>query len=170
MTIIQTNRLNKHLPRFITLFLISSFILAASVYGQTSQYLLTNTLCGIIQTISQIIGILALFMFILGGTTYAFAHLLPAAGNIKGAAQGWGMSVLMGGIIMILLYTLAPFIVNTVMQFSVGSSSGLGIGSIGAVSCQASSPLTVGGSPSIPSIIPGTTPGTCTVSGNLCAA
>jgi hypothetical protein len=85
MTIIQTNRLKKHLPRFITLFLISSFILAASVYGQTSQYLLTNTLCGIIQTISQIIGILALFMFILGGTTYAFAHLLPAAGNIKGA-------------------------------------------------------------------------------------
>ena len=82
------------------------------------------------------------------------------------------MSVLMGGIIMILLYTLAPFIVNTVMQFSVGSSSGLGIGSIGAVSCPfaSSSGSISGGIPSSSSIIPGTTPGTCTVSGNLCAA
>ena len=86
MAIIQTNRLKKHLPRFITLFLISSFILAASVYGQTSQYLLTNTLCGIIQTISQIIGILALFMFILVAVLASFfkesflsfvAYLLP---------------------------------------------------------------------------------------------
>lgn len=168
MAIIQTNRLKKHLPRFIAMFLISSFILAASVYGQTSQTLLTSTLCGIIQTISQIIGILALFMFILGGTTYAFAHLLPAAGNIKGAAQGWGMSVLMGGIIMILLYTLAPFIVNTVMQFSIGSSSGLGIGTIGAVNCpgvSSSGGIPSGGISSGSGIIPGETPGTCTVSG-----
>ena len=152
------------LQRFLILFSVSAVLMAASVYGQTSQSILTNTLCGIINAISQIVGILAIFMFILGGTLYAFAHLLPAAGNIKGATQGWGMSILMGGIIMIILYSLAPFIVNTVIQFSTGSAgAGLGIGSIGSVSCSSGSLSAIGGGLSS-GIISGSTPGTCSIS------
>ncbi len=165
MAVQSTKGIRNFLQNFLIAFSLSAVLLIASAYAQTSQYILTNTLCGIITAISQIVGVLAIFMFILGGTLYAFAHLLPAAGNIKGAAQGWGMSVLMGGIIMIILYGLAPFIVNTVIQFSTGSaSSGLGIGSIGYVSC----PLGGSGSSGGSGIIPGTSPGTCSVS--ACAA
>lgn len=98
---------------------------------------ISSTLCGIIVGISQIIAILAIFMFVLGGVLYAFAHFLPAAGNLKGSMQGWGMGVLMGGIIMIILYVLAPYIVGTILKFSIGNNGEVGIPSISGVSCPA---------------------------------
>lgn len=89
------------------------------VYAQTTNaYNIAQQLCSIVALVSQIIGILALFMFIVGGVLYAFAHFLPASGNIKGSMQGWGMGIVMGGIIMLILYLLAPFIVTKIISVS----------------------------------------------------
>ncbi len=101
----------------------------------SQQYTLSSTLCGIIAGISEIIGLLAIFMFVVGGTLYAFAHFMPAAGNLKGSMQGWGMGILMGGIIMVVLYALAPFIISTVLKFSLSSSINVQIPTASGVSC-----------------------------------
>ncbi len=82
---------------------------------------LTSSFCNIITGIARIIGLLALFMFILGAVLYAAAHFLPAAGNLKGSLQGWGMGMLVGGVVMVVLYLLAPFIITTVISFSNSS-------------------------------------------------
>ncbi len=140
--------------RYVALAVLATLFAGVSIpliYAQSvQQNLLTSTLCGIIAGISEVVGLLAIFMFIVGGTLYAFAHFLPAAGNIKGAAQGWGMGILMGGIIMIILYALAPFIVNIVLQFSLSSAStGVNIGPAGSVTCSGAVP-SVPSTPSFP--------------------
>jgi hypothetical protein len=114
-------------------------VVSAQVGGTTgtgagSQ--LSATLCGIIAGIATVIGVLAIFMFVLGGILYAFAHFLPAAGNLKGSMQGWGMGVLMGGIIMIILYVLAPFIVGTVLGFGITGNQFASLPSAGTVNCN----------------------------------
>ena len=115
--------------------IVASVILPA-VSAQTQGSALSSTLCGIIIGISTIIGILAIFMFVLGGILYAFAHFLPAAGNLKGSMQGWGMGVLMGGIVMVILYVLAPYIVGTILRFSIGGTGSISIPSAAGVTCN----------------------------------
>lgn len=104
----------------------------------------SDTLCGIITGISQVIGLLAIFMFILGGTLYGFAHFMPASGNLKGSMQGWGMGVLMGGVIMIILYALAPFIISNLLQFSVSGSANVAVPIASGVNCAAYGPTSGG--------------------------
>ena len=101
----------------------------------------SDTLCGIIAGISQVIGLLAIFMFILGGTLYGFAHFMPASGNLKGSMQGWGMGVLMGGIIMIILYALAPFVISNLLQFSISGSVNVAVPTASGVNCAAYGPV-----------------------------
>ena len=95
---------------------------------------LTSALCSVIGTIATVIGVIAIFMFVLGGILYSFAHFLPAAGNLKGSMQGWGMGMLMGGIVMLILYLLAPFIVGKIIAVSQGGV-GVGIPAISRVFC-----------------------------------
>jgi hypothetical protein len=119
-----------------TLFGIIASVLipgVQAVNGGGSE--LQDVLCGIIAAIATVIGVLAIFMFVLGGILYAFAHFLPAAGNLKGSMQGWGMGVLMGGIIMIILYVLAPFIVGTILGFSTIGSTNASLPSVGGATC-----------------------------------
>ena len=95
---------------------------------------LTSTLCSVIAVIATVIGVIAIFMFVLGGILYSFAHFLPAAGNLKGSMQGWGMGMLMGGIVMLILYLLAPFVVGKIIQASQGGPSS-GIPALASVYC-----------------------------------
>ncbi len=90
-----------------------------------------SSLCGIINTIASVIGILAIFMFVLGGILYGAAHLLPAAGNLKGSTQGWGVGMLVGGVIAIVLYLLSSFIIYRLASFSAGGP----LPAISQVSC-----------------------------------
>ncbi len=90
---------------------------------------LTNALCGIVNGIGTVLSILALLMFILGGTLYAFAHFLPATGNFRGNMQGWGMGMLMGGIIALVLYIIAPFIVGQIIGINnANNNNGINTG------------------------------------------
>jgi hypothetical protein len=77
-----------------------------------------SSLCSVIGIVAAVIEVLAIFMFVLGGIFYAFAHFMPAAGNLKGSMQGWGMGLIMGSIIMLILYILAPFVVSKILSFS----------------------------------------------------
>ncbi len=107
------------------MLVFAGLIGVSALYAQTSPTVtatsIANQICGVIAIISQVIGVLAIFMFVLGGTLYAFAHFMPASGNIKGSMQGWGMGILMGSIIMLILYLLAPFIIQKLLTASSAS-------------------------------------------------
>lgn len=88
--------------------------------GSTSSANVTSvqkTFCSLISLISEIIEILAIFMFALGAILYGSATLLPAAGNFKGSMQGWGMGMIIGGVIAIILYLLSGFIITKIASF-----------------------------------------------------
>lgn len=75
-------------------------------------------ICSLISLISSVIGILAIFLFVLGAVLYAVAQVLPAAGNLKAGTQGWGMGMLIGGIIAVVLYILSSFLIYRIAAFS----------------------------------------------------
>ena len=75
---------------------------------------ITSVLCSIVSDIQAIVGILALAMFIIGGVMYAVAHFLPAGGNYRSNVQGWGVMLMMGGIIGLIFVIIAPYIVGLV--------------------------------------------------------
>ncbi len=95
-----------------------------------------DALCGIINTIGTVIAIFSLVMFILGGTLYALAHFLPAAGNFRSGLQGWGMGMIIGGIVALILYIAAPYIVTTVANFGNVGSLPPGLSGIQAINCN----------------------------------
>ena len=142
-----------HMLKFVYLGLILSVIGIAFASGnsgssssttsctQTSQacYATIYAICGIITTISTIIAIFSLVMFILGGTLYALAHFLPAAGNFRSGLQGWGMGMIIGGIVALILYVAAPFIVSTIANIGASQGSattGFGISGLNIPNCQ----------------------------------
>ena len=57
-----------------------SSIIASAATGVTG---VTSQICGIVNTIRTVVGVLAIALFIAGGAIYAVAHLLPAAGKSK---------------------------------------------------------------------------------------
>lgn len=127
-------------------------VLLPFTYSQTPQQNAVTALCSVISTVSFVLTILALMLFVLGGTLYAFAHFLPATGNFRGNMQGWGMGMLMGGIISLILYILAPFIITKVVSINPAGSTGyLGQpGLTGQVCTQTiNGGTTSGGSPTI---------------------
>ncbi len=95
--------------------LIAPFAGALVTTGTGGSTTISTVLCNIVTTVQDVLSILALMMFILGGTLYAFAHVLPATGNLRSSLQGWGMGILMGGIISLVLYIIAPYIINSLM-------------------------------------------------------
>ena len=132
---------------------IMGSVLLPLAYSQTPSQNAANALCSVISTVSFVLTILALMLFVLGGTLYAFAHFLPATGNFRGNMQGWGMGMLMGGIISLILYILAPFIISKVVSINPSGTGGyLGQPGLNGYVC----PLTNVG---------GTIPGTATTPG-----
>lgn len=88
---------------------------------------LSTELCNVVNSIKTIIGIFALLLFILGGVLYAVAHFLPTAGNLRSGMQGWGMGMLMAGVIALIIYLVAPFILHTLIGIG-GTTGGGGTG------------------------------------------
>ncbi|MDE1869472.1 MAG: hypothetical protein KGH71_00605 [Candidatus Micrarchaeota archaeon] len=84
---------------------------------------LTSQLCGIVNGVRTVIGVIALVMFLVGGTLYAVGHFMPAAGQIKASMQGWAMGMILGGVIGVVLVILAPFIISTILNFGSGLSA-----------------------------------------------
>jgi|GEM_PF-1186276 hypothetical protein len=111
---------------------LSSMSLVSAQSTSSTGNTIQSSICGLLSTISSVIGILAIFLFVLGAILYAVAHILPSAGNLKGSTQGWGMGMLVGGVIMVILYLLSSFIIYKIA--SLGSNGP--IPSIVQVNCN----------------------------------
>jgi hypothetical protein len=102
------------------------------------------TICNIFNTIKNVIFILGLTLMVLGGAIYAGANLMPS--QSRGSFQGYGMAMVVGGIIGVAIAVAAPFILNTVIGASGQSGQVLSSGTtVGGV--------TIGGSSAISSSI-----------------
>lgn len=86
---------------------------------------ITSTLCGVINNVRTVVGVIALVLFILGGVLYAVAHMLPAAGNLRGNLQGWSLGMIVGGIVGLIIVIIAPSIIG-----DIASAGNLGAGAI----------------------------------------
>lgn len=136
----KTNLRNQVAVSVLTATLMLYLAVMPLAYAQTSANASTSiqsTLCGIISTISSVIFIIAIFMFVLGAILYGVAHMFPAAGNLKGSTQGWGIGMIVGGIIAIILYLLSSFIIT---HLAALSSNGV-IPSISQKGCTGSNIL-----------------------------
>ncbi len=80
--------------------------------GGTTLNGIIGTVCGIYYAVSTTIFILGLMLMILGGAVYAGSHLLP--GQSRGPLQGYGMGMVMGGLIGVVIAVLAPFILSVI--------------------------------------------------------
>jgi hypothetical protein len=106
-----------------------------TVPGST-QNVLINTICNIFNTIKSAIFILGLALMVLGGAVYAGANLMPS--QTRGSFQGYGMAMVVGGVIGVAIAVAAPFILNVVVSASgvsgqqivggTGGTYGLGTG------------------------------------------
>ncbi len=117
----------------ISLFILSSLShLNVAMLAATANAI--SSLCSIISNIGSFIAIISLLMFILGGTLYAVAHFLPSAGNFRSGLQGWGMGMIIGGVLVLVLYFIGPYIIDTIITIGSGGN-GFGINSISIPSC-----------------------------------
>ncbi len=88
--------------------LLAFAIFATSVSAQS----LVSELCTLIGQIRGTIFLLALALVALGGALYALAHLMPQ--QQKGGLQNYGMGMIIGGVVGVVLVLLAPFILGAV--------------------------------------------------------
>jgi hypothetical protein len=116
---------------FIVMALIGVSIFFGQVAAQSSAVAVTtSTLCGIIGGVRSVVGVIALVLFIVGGALYAVAHMMPAAGNLRGNVQGWSLGMIVGGIVGLIIVLIAPAIIGAIAGVSLSGS-----GSITSPSC-----------------------------------
>jgi hypothetical protein len=75
-----------------------------------------SALCGFQTLVYTILPTLALIMFLFAGLAYAAGQVFGA--EMRAKAQGWAMSLLVGGIIGIFIAVLAPILVTIFTNMS----------------------------------------------------
>ena len=76
---------------------------------------INTSLCHVIQGVQQVVAVVSILLFVLGGLMYAIAHMMPAAGQLRGNLQGWSMGMIVGGIVGLILVLLAPGLVGFIV-------------------------------------------------------
>ena len=118
-------------PRLVlALLAVSSLLVFVSAQG-TLTTLLSSELCGIVNSIRAVVGVLALALFLIGGVMYAIAHFLPPSVDFRKSLTGWSTAMITGGIIGLIVVIIAP----SVVQMFTNAASTLGSGSISLYSC-----------------------------------
>jgi hypothetical protein len=111
---------------FKFVLMLLPFIAFATVSAQstTSNTLATisSVICPIYIAVNTGIFILGLTLMILGGALYAAAHIMP--GQSKGSIQGYGMGMIIGGVIGVIIAELAPYILSLLTSTSSATIRG----------------------------------------------
>jgi len=97
----------------------------------------------ICNAIESIVFILGLALMLLGGALYAGSHVMP--GQTRGQIQGYGMSMLIGGLVGVIIALVAPWVLNEVIILSNTGSVSVSCSSAGA-----SLPSLGSGTPTVP--------------------
>ena len=85
---------------------------------------IAKALCSFQTLVYTILPSLALIMFLFAGLAYATGQVFGS--EMRAKAQGWAMSLLVGGIIGIFLAVLAPILVKIFINMAPGAGFGAG--------------------------------------------
>jgi uncharacterized protein YacL len=101
----------KNHAKMVFILLLSSLSTLAFAVTPTSMATdIANALCGFQTLVYGILPTLALIMFLFAGLAYAVGQVFGA--EMRAKAQGWAMSLLVGGIVGIFIAVLAPILVT----------------------------------------------------------
>lgn len=100
--------------RYYLLILSMVGMIGVQLASAQASSVISSSLCSIVTNIQDVVGIIALALFILGGAFYAVAHMLPAAGNLKGNLQGWSLGMIVGGIVGLVIVIIAPDVISAI--------------------------------------------------------
>jgi cation transporter-like permease len=95
--------------------MFAGVVLASAQASTFNTAPVQQTLCNVISAVQEVVGVIAILLFVLGGVMYAIAHMMPSAGQLRGNLQGWSMGMIVGGIVGLILVILAPGIVSFII-------------------------------------------------------
>ena len=114
--------------------LITAVGLLSALGAQTNSAVsvLSVTLCGFVTGVRNIVGALAIALFLIGGVMYAIAHFLPTSLEYRKSLIGWSQAMIVGGIIGLVVVLLAQPLVS--LFTNIGTGVG-GLTGTSVVSC-----------------------------------
>ena len=127
-TLVKAMTMNK----MLLLAALFAGVVFASAQGAQSSFntaQVNATLCNVISAVQEVVGVIAILLFVLGGVMYAIAHMMPSAGQLRGNLQGWSMGMIVGGIVGLILVILAPGIVSFILGNGLTTTAN-GLGTI----------------------------------------
>jgi len=101
---------NKTILLLILACLVTPVFASSSLSTTAMASNIRVALCGFQTLVYTILPTLALIMFLFAGLAYAAGQVFGA--EMRAKAQGWAMSLLVGGIIGIFIAVLAPILVR----------------------------------------------------------
>jgi hypothetical protein len=101
--------------------LMLSFIATMSAAQNSIVSTVTSQICIIYTVVHTAIFILGLALMIGGAALYAASHIMP--GQSKSTLQGYGMGMILGGVIGVIIAEIAPFLLGLIMGSSASVAS-----------------------------------------------
>ncbi len=102
----------------ILVSLVSISTIAYSQSGAASSSV-TGALCQIYNTVRNVIFLIGITLAVLGGVVYALASIMP--GSHKSGLQGYGIGMIIGGVLGIVIAVAAPYILNLIVSSNPNS-------------------------------------------------
>lgn len=101
----------------VAVSLFSVFTIAYSQSGASTS--VTSALCQVYDTIRNVVFLLGITLAVLGGVVYAVSSMMPS--SHKGSMQGYGMGMIIGGILGVVIAVAAPYILNLIVSSNPNS-------------------------------------------------
>ncbi|MDE1768537.1 MAG: hypothetical protein KGH64_01670 [Candidatus Micrarchaeota archaeon] len=113
--------------RYLLIIYSIGAMFALTVGASTAGTAVSTQLRNVCTDIRGFVGVLVVVLLALGAILYALSHVLPAAGNIKGNLQGWSLNMVVGAIVALVIYFLAPWIAAQIFTAGGGAGSSASI-------------------------------------------
>jgi hypothetical protein len=105
--------------RYSLLALTLLTFVAGFAAAQNAVSSISSALCGIYSIVHAVIFVIGLVLIIIGGAMYAIAHLLPAP--LKGSLQGYGIGMVVGGVVGIIISLSSGYIIGVLASGQTGA-------------------------------------------------
>ncbi|MCL4389736.1 hypothetical protein M1397_03990 [Candidatus Marsarchaeota archaeon] len=118
------------LRRIISLLAMSMFFVSWLLSTATAQSTappsltgssLSSTICGIYNVVHTVIFVLGLTLIIAGAAMYAVGNIVP--GQAKGGFTGYGVSMIIGGVIGVVIAIAAGPILNLITNSTISCTT-----------------------------------------------
>ena len=103
------------------LFLSFLVTMTAAASNTTITSTVNSQICIVYTVVHTAVFILGLVLMIGGAVMYAVSHIMP--GQSKSVLQGYGMGMILGGVIGVIIAEIAPFLLGLIMGSSASVAS-----------------------------------------------